>query len=113
MAEGRVANETTPNAHRPETPVGNSRWRKVLALAGWVILVGVAVVFVGWRLTAPVKVRVMQPERGELIQEVFGTGTFEAKSSLSMNYQSGIAVAHKIPKQRAHGAAQYLQTPTP
>jgi len=65
--------------------VNNSGWRKVLTMAGWVLLAAGVVAFVGWRLTAPVKVRGIHPQRGEFVQEVFGTGTLEAKVVVALS----------------------------
>jgi len=55
------------------------KWR---ALGTWAVrgLVALAVLgVVGWWLTRPAPVQCVQPWRGELRQEVFGTGTLEAK----------------------------------
>lgn len=77
--EGQGESEAGQNGQHPEAPVDNLRWRRVLVLTGWGLLAAAAVALVAWRLAAPVKARVIHPKRGELVQEVFGTGTLEAK----------------------------------
>ena len=60
-------------------PTIKIKWR---ALGTWAVrgLVALAVLgVVGWWLTRPAPVQCVQPWRGELRQEVFGTGTLEAK----------------------------------
>ncbi len=60
-------------------PTMKIKWR---ALGTWAVrgLVALAVLgVVGWWLTRPTPVQCVQPWRSELRQEVFGTGTLEAK----------------------------------
>ena len=58
------------------------RWpgRKVAVAAGWSVLV-LAVLIAGWwqLFFSSTPVAVVQPQRGELREEVFGTGTLESK----------------------------------
>jgi RND family efflux transporter MFP subunit len=53
--------------------------RKLATVAGWVVLAVVVVAGVWWKLMSPTPVTAVQPQRGELREEVFGTGTLEAK----------------------------------
>jgi hypothetical protein len=55
-------------------PTMKIKWRALGTLVALAVL-GV----VGWWLTRPAPVQCVQPWRGELRQEVFGTGTLEAK----------------------------------
>jgi len=83
--KGPGANETNQDVHRPEEPISNSRFQKVLTVAAWLLLATGAGAFVAWRLSAPVKVRLIHPKRSELVQEVFGTGTLEAKVVVALS----------------------------
>jgi len=85
QAKGPGADETNLEASLPERQAGTARWRKILIACGWALLVVCVVAFAGWKLTAPVKVQVIHPKRGELVQEVFGTGTLEAKVVVALS----------------------------
>jgi HlyD family secretion protein len=63
----------------PEGAGVRFRWTKVASRVGWALLAAAAVAFVVWKLSAPIRVEVIHPKHGELVQEVFGTGTLEAK----------------------------------
>jgi len=52
------------------------RWFRV---AAWLLVVAGAVAVVRFWLAAPVALEVVRPDRGPIVEEVFGTGTLEAK----------------------------------
>ncbi|MCG3148254.1 MAG: Macrolide export protein MacA [Verrucomicrobiae bacterium] len=52
---------------------------KVLKIAAWILVAAAAVGLVRLKLVAPVRVEVARPQRGVLVEEVFGTGTLESK----------------------------------
>jgi hypothetical protein len=55
--------------------------RRMSRLAGWV-LAAAALAAVAWLIvTRPMPVKTVRPERGELVAEVFGTGTWSRRSS--------------------------------
>jgi len=60
-----------------------SRWRlpgrKLAAAMGWCVLAVAVWAGVRWMLFSPIPVTTVQLQRGELRQEVFGTGTLESK----------------------------------
>lgn len=64
-----------------EPSVGRRRLsgRKLATVAGWITVVIVVWAGVRWMFFSPISVTTVQPHRGELRQEVFGTGTLEAK----------------------------------
>ena len=53
--------------------------RKLATVGGWVVLALAVLAGVRWKLLSPTPVAATQPQRGELREEVFGTGTLESK----------------------------------
>lgn len=65
-----------------EHPGGGPAWRltgRGPRVAAWALLLFGAVAAARWRLTVPAGLAVVQPHRGPVVAEVFGTGTLEAK----------------------------------
>lgn len=54
-------------------------WRKILKIALWLVLLTGSVAGVWFALSRPTVVQTARPERGELVSEIFGTGTLESK----------------------------------
>ena len=53
--------------------------RRTLKLAGWLLLAAVLAAITWLIVSRPTPVKTVRPERGELVAEVFGTGTLESK----------------------------------
>jgi len=53
--------------------------KKVLSIAVWVVVALVVVVGMRFKFFAPVRVEIFRPQRGVLVEEVFGTGALESK----------------------------------
>ncbi len=52
---------------------------KVLKIAAWVLVALVVAIGVRFKFFGPVRVEILRPQRGMLVEEVFGTGTLESK----------------------------------
>lgn len=63
----------------------NEPRRKMATKAGWTLLAVMAVAVAGWKLSAPVEVQTVRPQRGVLVAEAFGTGTLEAKVVVALS----------------------------
>jgi len=64
---------------QPAAPKRKLPLRKVATIAGWIVFAIVVLAGVRWKLMSPTPVTAVQPQRGELRAEVFGTGTLESK----------------------------------
>jgi HlyD family secretion protein len=53
--------------------------RKALRIAAWFLLLAVPAAVVWFIISRPIPVRTVRPQRGEVVVEVFGTGTLESK----------------------------------
>jgi HlyD family secretion protein len=53
--------------------------RRALRIAAWCLLVAVLAAVVWFMISRPMPVRTVRPQRGELVAEVFGTGTLESR----------------------------------
>lgn len=58
---------------------------KVLKVATWVLVALVVAIAVRTKLLAPAPVEALNPQRGALVEEVFGTGTLEAKLVVALS----------------------------
>jgi HlyD family secretion protein len=54
-------------------------WRRFLAVVAWLSAATAVLLLARAKLLAPAEVRVTHPQRGSLVEEVFGTGTLESK----------------------------------
>jgi HlyD family secretion protein len=64
---------------QPAAPQRKLPLRKVATIAGWIVFAIVVLAGVRWKLMSPTPVTAVQPQRGEIRAEVFGTGTLESK----------------------------------
>jgi len=58
---------------------------KVLKVVAWVLVALVVAVAVRFKFFTPVRVEVVKPQLGVLVEEVFGTGTLESKVVVSVS----------------------------
>jgi HlyD family secretion protein len=72
-------NENTEKPAIATVPKGRFPVAKVLKIVSWVLVALAAAVAVRFKFFAPVRVEMFQPQRGVLVEEVFGTGTLESK----------------------------------
>lgn len=63
----------------PAAAQRNMPGKKLKTIVIWSVLVIAALAVVRWMLLPPTPVAMMQPQRGVLLEEVFGTGTLESK----------------------------------
>ena len=90
--QGTVAAQTHPTSGGTANTVidatrsrGRWPWHRTLTVAGWLLLAATLGV-IAWRIvSAPTTVKTVRPDRGELVAEVYGTGTLESKVMVSVS----------------------------
>ena len=78
-------NSMNQNHEPPANAVTRSRRSRLVVSGGWALLVLGVLALPFWILLRPTAVVAAQPQRGPLTQEVFGTGTLEAKAVVALS----------------------------
>jgi len=83
--------------------------RRTMRIAGWLLL-GAAMAAIAWFvISRPLLVNAVRPERGELVVEVFGTGTLESKIVVGMSAKiTGKVVEVRVDQGDSVTAGQLL-----
>ena len=70
---------------QPVIPRAEPDSRKLKTIIGWSVAGIVVIAVIWWKLSLPIPVVTMHPQRGVLSEEVFGTGTLESKTVVGIS----------------------------
>jgi HlyD family secretion protein len=78
-------NDTSENGKIIKVKEAGHQWWKSVIKIRWILLLSVIFVMTVLRLSAPLTIKAVHPQRGTLVAEAFGTGTLEAKVVVSLS----------------------------